>query len=55
MDLIKMRLFIRHHCTTKVKKTRPYSNLDSRNKRKAFGQNWGRISRRRVPSRRTIL
>ena len=30
MNLMKMGLLFRHHCTTKVKKTRPHSHLDLR-------------------------
>ena len=33
---MKIGLLFRHHCTTKVKKTRPYSNLDSRKAQKVF-------------------
>ena len=37
-NLRKIRLFFRHHCTIKVKKTCPHSNLDLRKVRKVFGQ-----------------
>ena len=30
MNLMKIGLLFNHHCTVKVKKTRPYSHLDLR-------------------------
>jgi len=38
MDLVKKGLLFKHHYTTKVKKTWPHSNLDSRKEWKALGQ-----------------
>jgi len=37
MNLMKMGLLFKYHCTIKVKKARPHSHLDSR-ERKVFDQ-----------------
>ena len=48
-----MRLLFRHHCTTKIMKARPQSNLGLRKERKMFRQDWGNLSGRGI-SRRSI-
>ena len=47
---MKMGFLFRHHCIAKVIKTRPYSHLDSREK-KVLDQDKGYILRRRKPPR----
>jgi len=55
MDLIKVGLRFKHHCTTKIKKARPHSYLGLRETRKTLGQDWGHTSRRSISRRRIIL